>query len=45
MKRIITALILVTLVLTGCDPVVSGTPVPQPQKLDCDLIFPGPGAQ
>lgn len=45
MKRILTILILVTLVVTGCDSVVTGTPIPQPQKVDCDLVFPGPGAQ
>ena len=36
-------LILVALVLTGCSRVIDAQPVPQPQKLDCDLIFPGPG--
>lgn len=45
MSRILTILILATLVLSGCDRAVTGTPVPQPQKVDCDLIFPGPGAQ
>lgn len=39
-----TILILITLVLSGCGPTVDGTPQPEPLKLDCDLIFPGPGA-
>lgn len=44
MKRITTILIIVVLVLTGCQAAVTGTPVEEPVKLDCDLIFPGPGA-
>ena len=43
-------LIAVALILTGCAPVdpeklmggIQGTPMPAPQKLDCDLIFPAP---
>lgn len=42
MLRIAT-IILATVLVAGCDTVVSGTPQPAPQKLDCDLIFPGPG--
>lgn len=43
MLRIATA-VLVTVLLAGCQQAVSGTPTPEPVKLDCDLIFPGPGA-
>jgi len=40
----------ILLVLTGCAPVdpeklmggIEGTPIPAPQKLDCNLIFPAP---
>jgi hypothetical protein len=42
MRRLLTPLILIVLVLTGCKPAVSGTPAPEPRKIDCDLIFPGP---
>jgi hypothetical protein len=38
-------LVLVTALVAGCSPSVSGTPQPEPTKLDCDLIFPGPGSQ
>lgn len=44
MKRVITILIIAALVLSGCQAAVTGTPVEEPVKLDCDLIFPGPGA-
>lgn len=42
MLRTLTAILLVAL-LAGCQQ-VDGTPQPEPTKLDCDLIFPGPGA-
>jgi hypothetical protein len=32
-------------VLTGCSKSIEGQAVPQPVKLDCDLIFPGPGSR
>jgi hypothetical protein len=45
--RIVAAVVIVAL-LTGCTPVnldpvmgrTTGTPTTEPQKLDCDLIFP-----
>lgn len=37
------ALAAAVLMLVGCSRTVDATPVPQPQKLDCNLIFPGPG--
>ena len=43
MRHLVAILCLVVLVLTGCARTVDATPVPAPQKLDCDLIFPGPG--
>lgn len=39
MKLIVLAIAAV--LVAGCQP-VAGTPQPEPQKLDCDLIFPGP---
>ncbi len=44
MKRLIALACLVVMVTTGCARTVDATPVPEPLKLDCDLIFPGPGA-
>ena len=43
-------LVVIALALTGCAPAglddimgrTEGTPIPAPQKLDCDLIFPPP---
>ena len=43
MRRLVAILCLVVLVLTGCARTVDATPVPEPQRIDCDLIFPGPG--
>jgi hypothetical protein len=37
--------ILVAALVSGCSPSVSGTPQPEPTKLDCDLIFPGPNGR
>ena len=37
------ALAAAILVLTGCTRTVDATPVPEPQRIDCNLIFPGPG--
>lgn len=37
------ALAAAVLMLVGCTHTVDATPVPQPQKVDCNLIFPGPG--
>lgn len=37
-----TRLLLAALILTGCTTTTQGTPVEQPQKIDCDLIFPAP---
>jgi nitrous oxide reductase accessory protein NosL len=37
------AVLAIALLLAGCQS-VAGTPQPEPTKLDCDLIFPGPGA-
>jgi hypothetical protein len=42
-RRLVAILCLVVLVLTGCARTVDATPVPEPQRIDCDLIFPGPG--
>ena len=47
MNRILLA---AALILTGCAPIdpeklmggIEGTPMPTPQKLDCNLIFPAP---
>lgn len=29
--------------LTGCTRTIEATAVKEPQRVDCDLIFPGPG--
>lgn len=36
------ALAAALLLLTGCQPTITGTPKPEPQKVHCNLIFPGP---
>ena len=38
------ALACILILVTGCSRTVDATPVPEPLKLDCNLIFPGPGA-
>ncbi|WP_313673294.1 hypothetical protein [Mycolicibacterium sp.] len=43
MRKLIALACLVVLVLTGCARTIDATPVKEPQKVDCDLIFPGPG--
>ena len=43
MKHLIAIVCLLILVTTGCARTIDATPVPEPLKLDCDLIFPGPG--
>jgi len=41
-KNIIAVLALIVTTV-GCESVVSDpNPIPEPQKLDCDLIFPAP---
>ena len=40
----LTGIVLALLVLAGCSQPVSVNPTPEPTRLDCDLIFPGPGA-
>jgi predicted component of type VI protein secretion system len=41
MKRLI-ALVLVAGCLSGCTSTIEdATPVPEPRKIDCNLIFPG----
>jgi uncharacterized protein YcfL len=40
--RIHAIIVITALLLAGCQS-VQGTPQPEPIKLDCDLIFPGPG--
>lgn len=37
------ALLCAALVVVGCTRTVEASPVKEPQKVDCDLIFPGPG--
>lgn len=37
------ALAAIVVLLSGCTRTIEATPIPQPQKLDCNLIFPGPG--
>lgn len=44
MKRIVT-LVLAVVLVSGCQSAVTGTPQPEPRKIDCDLIFPGPSSQ
>lgn len=42
MSRVV-ALVLVAVVLSGCvSTVEDASAVPEPRKLDCNLIFPGP---
>ena len=36
------SLVAVILLVVGCSQNVAGQSVPEPQRLDCDLIFPGP---
>lgn len=38
------AAVVLAVVLSGCGEAIEGSPAPEPQKLDCDLIFPAPGA-
>jgi hypothetical protein len=38
------ALAAIAVLLTGCTRTIEATPVEEPQRIDCDLIFPGPGA-
>jgi hypothetical protein len=38
------ALIAVVILLTGCTRMVDAHPVKEPQRIDCDLVFPGPSA-
>lgn len=40
MTRRIAAAVIALLLLTGCVSEVDGAAVPEPLKLDCDLIFP-----
>ena len=50
MKQLILVIGLLAVMLAGCAPTdlggvmgrTDGTPIPAPQKLDCDLIFPAP---
>ena len=41
--KLVTVAVLAVL-LAGCTRTIDATPVAEPQKLDCDLIFPGPSA-
>ena len=41
MTRLVAAVVSALLVV-GCAPKVDGVAVPEPRKLDCNLIFPGP---
>jgi hypothetical protein len=38
------ALAMIVVLLTGCTRTIDATPVQEPRTVDCDLIFPGPGA-
>ena len=37
------ALVAAVIVVAGCTRTVDAQPVKEPQKVDCALIFPGPG--
>lgn len=37
------ALAAAIVLLTGCTRTIDAQPVKEPQKVDCNLIFPGPG--
>lgn len=43
MRRLIPITCLLILVITGCSRTIDATPMLEPQRIDCDLIFPGPG--
>jgi len=36
------ALAAIALILAACQPPITPTAVPAPQRIDCDLIFPAP---
>jgi hypothetical protein len=38
------ALILIAVLVMGCSRTIDATPVKEPQRVDCDLIFPGPSS-
>jgi hypothetical protein len=40
-KNVLLVLALIVVTVAACES-VAGDPVKEPQKLDCDLIFPGP---
>jgi hypothetical protein len=42
MIRSVRLAVAVAILASGCAPDVEGTPVPAPQKIDCNLIFPPP---
>ena len=45
MRRLITIVCLLVLITTGCSRTVDATPVKAPQdRIDCNLIFPGPSS-
>lgn len=38
------ALIALVVALSGCTRLVDAQPVKEPQRIDCNIIFPGPSA-
>ncbi len=44
MKLAATLAFIIAVLLTGCTRTIDATPVKEPQKVDCDLIFPGPSS-